>query len=138
MVMRYAEVLLIHAEATTKTGDLGSARNSLNQLRNRVKLPPVTATNEAQLMNAIEHERKVELAFEGERYWDLRRWRKAHIVLNNVRFHGHKISPDGNGLRYETVDCDKQNRFFPTTFYYMPIPLQEIVNNTSIEQIQGW
>lgn len=138
MVMRYAEVLLIHAEAAGKSGDFNAATTSLKAVRGRVQLPGVNITSEQQLMTAIEHERKVELAFEGERYWDLRRWRKAHIVLNNTRFHGHKITAAGSGFNYEVVDCDKQNRYFPASFYYMPIPQSEIVNNTAMSQIQGW
>ncbi len=86
--MRYAEVLLIHAEAKTKLNDISGAQQSLNKVRNRAGMPNTTASTAAQLMEAIEHERKVELAFEGHRYWDLRRWRKAHLVLNGVKFTG--------------------------------------------------
>jgi hypothetical protein len=136
--MRYAEVLLIHAEALTKLNRLGDAKTSLDRVRARVGLPGVIATNQQQMMAAIEHERIVELAFEGHRYWDLRRWRKAHIILNNVRFEGHKPVATGNTYKYEVVDVDKQDRFFPATFYYMPIPQDEIVRNTAIKQILGW
>ncbi len=136
--MRYAEVLLIHAEAMTRLNNLSAAKLSLDKVRSRVGLPGVTASGKQEMMAAIERERMVELAFEGHRYWDLRRWRKAHIVLNNVRFHGHKPVSNGVGYTYELVDADKQNRFFPTTFYYMPIPQEEIIKNTAITQIQGW
>ncbi|MEC5146388.1 RagB/SusD family nutrient uptake outer membrane protein [Chitinophaga sp. 180180018-2] len=138
MEMRYAEVLLIHAEALTKLNRLDEAKTSLNKVRTRVHLPGTAAVTADALMAAIEHERKVELAFEGHRYWDLRRWRKAHIVLNNVRFHGHKVTANGSGFSYTEVDCDKENRYFPTSFYYMPIPQEELVNNTAMKQIQGW
>jgi len=136
--MRYAEVLLIHAEAMTKLNDLGTAKTSLDKVRGRVSLPGVSASSQQEMMNAIEHERIVELAFEGHRYWDLRRWRKAHIVLNNVRFEGHKPVANGSTYTYQVVDADKQDRFFPTKFYYMPIPQDEIVRNAAITQIQGW
>lgn len=136
--MRYAEILLIHAEALTKLGKIAEAKNSLNKVRGRVGLPGTAAVTPEAMMAAIEHERKVELAFEGHRYWDLRRWRKAHIVLNNVRFHGHKVTVNGNGFDYTEVDCDKENRYFPTSFYYMPITQTEIVNNQAMKQIQGW
>jgi len=136
--MRYAEVLLIHAEAAAKSGDINSAKESLNKVRTRAGLPGTTASTLADMMTAVEHERKVELAFEGHRYWDLRRWRKAHIVLNNTRFHGHRITQVGSSTVYEVVDIDKQNRSFPATFYYMPIPQAEITRNSAITQIQGW
>ena len=90
--LRYAEILLIDAEAKTKIDDLTGAKASLNALRNKRGLPNAPAQTASDLMVAIEHERKIELAFEGHRYWDLRRWRKAHTVLNNVRFNGHRAT----------------------------------------------
>jgi hypothetical protein len=89
-------------------------------------------------MDAIEHERKVELAFEGHRYWDLRRWRKAHIVLNGVRFTGHKVTPSGTGYKYEVVSADNMNRQFTTALYYLPIITSELQNNAALTQIKGW
>lgn len=136
--MRYAEVLLIHAEALTKLNNIAGAQQSLNLVRNRAKLPNTYASTVEQLMEAIEHERKVELAFEGHRYWDLRRWRKAHTVLNNVRFKGHKITPAGGGYTYEVVNADNTNRQFTGALYYIPIPTAELLNNTALTQIKGW
>ncbi len=136
--MRYAEILLIHAEAKTKAGDLAGGRASLNKLRNERGLPNATAQTAAEMMAAIEHERIVELAFEGHRYWDLRRWRKAHIVLNNVRFTGHKVTQNGPGLKYEVVSADNTNRQFTPALYYIPIPEAEVQRNTGLNQIQGW
>lgn len=136
--MRYAEVLLIHAEAKLGAGDLANAKKSLDKVRARAGLPGATASSASELLAAIEHERIVELAFEGHRYWDLRRWRKAHTVLNNVRFHGHKITGNSELYNYETVNCDNQNRLFPTKFYYMPVAQQEVLNNPKMTQIQGW
>lgn len=136
--MRYAEILLIHAEAEAMLNDLPKALNSLNTLRNKRGLPNSTAANATQLMTAIEHERIVELAFEGQRYWDLRRWRKAHIVLNGVRFTGHKVTPSGSGYKYEVVSCDNMNRQFTPALYYIPIPVSELQNNPGLTQIKGW
>jgi hypothetical protein len=136
--MRYAEVLLIHAEAMAGLNNISKARESLDKVRARVQLPPTAAATQQQVIDAIEHERKVELAFEGQRYWDLRRWRKAHLVLNNTRFHGHKISTNGAGFTYETVSCDNANRQFTTQLYYFPIVNTEIQRNPSITQIKGW
>jgi starch-binding outer membrane protein, SusD/RagB family len=136
--MRYAEVLLIHAEAKLGVGDLPGAKKSLDKVRARVGLPGTTASNATDMFSAIEHERVVELAFEGHRYWDLRRWRKAHIVLNNVRFHGHKITGSDGDYTYQVVNADNQNRMFPTQFYYMPIPQSEVLKNPLMIQIKGW
>ncbi|KIC94062.1 RagB/SusD family nutrient uptake outer membrane protein [Flavihumibacter solisilvae] len=136
--LRYAEILLIHAEAKAKLNDLGAAATSLNMVRDRVGLPDVNPANATQMMNAIEHERIVELAFEGHRYWDLRRWRKAHTVLNDVRFTGHKVTPAGSGFNYEVISADNLDRKFTPALYYMPIYVSELQNNTALTQIQGW
>ncbi|NGM89224.1 RagB/SusD family nutrient uptake outer membrane protein, partial [Parapusillimonas sp. SGNA-6] len=90
--IRYAEVLLILSEAQILSDRLTDGKNTLNKLRNKRGLPDVVANTKEQLFEALQHERIVELAFEGHRYWDLRRWRQAHIKLNNIRFTGHKIS----------------------------------------------
>lgn len=137
--LRYAEILLIQAEAKVKLNDLSGAADALDALRTKRGLPETTAVTADQLMRAIEHERIVELAFEGQRYWDLRRWRKAHIVLNNVRFSGHKIEPNGGGgYNYQPVSCDNTDRKFTTDLYYLPIPVAELQRNAALTQIKGW
>lgn len=136
--MRYAEVLLIHAEAKAMLNDVDGAKGSLNKLRNTRGLPNTPSQTSTELMTAIEHERIVELAFEGHRYWDLRRWRKAHTVLNNVRFTGHKVTPSGSSFNYETVTVDNANRQFTPALYYIPLPMDEDLRNDALEQIKGW
>ncbi|WP_432709853.1 RagB/SusD family nutrient uptake outer membrane protein [Pedobacter sp.] len=138
MEMRYAEILLIDAEAKTKINKIDAAKNSLNALRNKRGLPNTPSQTALEMMTAIEHERMVELAFEGHRYWDLRRWRKAHIVLNNTRFTGHRGTSSGSGVTYQTVTVDNANRQFTPALYYIPIPLDEILKNNAITQIKGW
>src|SRR5690606_12338201 len=136
--IRYAEVLLILSEAQILSEKLTEGRATLNILRNKRGLPNVTVNTRELLLEAIQHERMVELAFEGHRYWDLRRWRLAHVKLNNVRFTGHKINNLGSEYMYEKVVCDTRDREFIGQMYYLPIPLAEIQRNTAITQIQGW
>lgn len=136
--MRYAEVLLIDAEARAMLNDVSGSQRSLNKVRDRAGLPATSATTADQLLQAVEHERIVELAFEGHRYWDLRRWRKAHTLLNNVQFTGHRIAAVGAGFNYEVVSCDNTNRQFTPALYYIPIPTTELQNNTGLSQILGW
>jgi len=136
--IRYAEVLLILSEAQILSDKLSEGKTTLNILRNKRGLPDVVANTKEQLFEAIQHERMVELAFEGHRYWDLRRWRLAHIKLNNIRFTGHKISNQGSGNIYETVVADTRDREFTGRMYYLPIPVAEIQRNTGLTQIQGW
>jgi len=135
--IRLAEVYLNLAEAAAKLNDEAAANDAIRKIRNRVGLPYTDQSGDA-LFTAIRHERKVELAFEGFHYWDLRRWRVAHQELNNVRFHGLKITQQGANLRYEYVDCDREDRKFPERFYNFPIPTTEIANNVSISQINLW
>ena len=85
-VVRYAEVLLSYLECLIEsnqpiTQDILDA--TINQVRGRadVQMPPVTETDPAQLRGKVRNERRIELAYEGIRYWDLLRWNIAHEVL---------------------------------------------------------
>ncbi len=92
--IRYSDVLLIYAEACCESGDLTAAKSALNEVRSRVGLAdfPYTATyqgtvhafadNQADLRTAIRHERRVELAMEGHRWFDLVRWGIAKQTLD--------------------------------------------------------
>jgi hypothetical protein len=84
--MRYAEVLLMYAEAANEVdGPTAAVYAAINQIRNRadVKMPPVAAgLSQTQMRAEIRHERRVELAFEGFRYDDLKRWKVAVQYLN--------------------------------------------------------
>lgn len=86
-VMRYAEVLLMNAEAANETGDGGKARASLELVRARARggnttiLPPVTTTDQAALRTAIWNERRSELAMEYDRYFDVIRQGRAAVVF---------------------------------------------------------
>lgn len=132
--LRYAEVLLILAEAQAGVNQLTDAVSTLNQLRAKRGVPNVFSNTKEGVMALVEHERKVELAFEGHRFWDLRRWRKAHTVLNGVRFTGHMF----NGTSYDVVSADNINRSFTGALYYLPIPEAEDQQNNALEQIKGW
>ena len=84
-ILRYGEVLLIKAEAENELGNIGPAQSALNQIRNRAGLPNTTAATQTDLRNAIYKERRVEMAFEHDRMFDLRRTGRAGVVL---RAHG--------------------------------------------------
>jgi hypothetical protein len=82
-VLRYADVLLMNAEANAQLGNTDAALNSLELVRARARggnnaiLPKVTTTDKTQLLNAIYHERRVELAMEFDRYFDVIRQGRA-------------------------------------------------------------
>lgn len=136
--VRYAEVLLNHAEALNELGRGSEALVSLNKVRQRAKLPNITVTDQEALREIIREERKVELAFEGHRLWDLRRWKIAVDVLDGKRMHGTKITKDGESFIYETVECDDKNRIFKESYYKLPVPQSEIDNNPLCKQTPLW
>jgi len=81
-ILRYAEVLLIKAEADNALGNTGSAIAELNQVRARAGLGATTATSQSALQTAIWNERHVELAMEHDRFWDLvRQGRAAQVMI---------------------------------------------------------
>lgn len=77
-VIRYADILLMRAEAMAETGDIASATALVNQVRARVNMPSVEsvegAVGQQEMIDIVRHERRVELALEGLRFMDLKRW----------------------------------------------------------------
>ena len=78
-IMRYAELLLIDAEANIEMegGDLQRAQSDINQIRQRVKMPKINSLDRYELRSALRYERTVELCAEGFRWFDIRRWKDA-------------------------------------------------------------
>jgi hypothetical protein len=137
-IFRYAEVLLNLAEASFELGKVDEALDALNQVRNRAGIAPKTSVDR----DAIRHERKVELVFEGHRYWDVRRWR---IAVD-------KLSQPGSSLRYilDYNTSKYQLRVYdnydgPTTpprfyehNYYFPITLNRTGQNPNLVENPGY
>jgi hypothetical protein len=80
-ILRYAEVLLLKAEAANELGNTGSAVSNLNAVRSRAGLPATTAGSQTDLRNAIWNERRVELAMEHDRFWDIVRQGRAAQIM---------------------------------------------------------
>lgn len=136
--IRLAEVYLNLAEAAVENGDITAANNALTKVRGRVSLP-FSGSSGDNLRAAIRQERKVELAFEGHHYWDLRRWERATQELNNVRFHGLKITRSGNTFTYEYQEVDNADRRFLSRMQRsFPLPTRELANNLAVEQFIEW
>ena len=142
-VIRFAEVLLNKAEACYKLGGQDAAANeAVKAIRERVGLP-YEAKSGTDLWNAIRQERKVELAYEGLWYWDLRRWGVAHKQypegLTGYQQHGLKIEKKDDGtFTYTYVSVDDQDRNFPEKMYRFPMPSGELANNGSVDQYPEW
>ena len=142
IVLRYAEVLLNKAEACHKTNDPAGANAAVRAIRDRVGLPYEDVTGD-DLWKAIRQERKVELAYEGLWYWDLRRWKVAHKPypegLTGYQQHGLKIEKNNDGtFTYTYVSVDDQDRNFPEKMYRFPMPTGELNNNGAVEQYREW
>lgn len=121
---RYAEILLNYAEAKFELGDEATARQYLNMVRAResVEMPPVTDSGE-QLRRRIQNERRVELAFEEHRFFDVRRWKIANITESKDLL-GMNIQKSGNTKTYtisRVID-----RVFNDANYLVPFPRAEI------------
>lgn len=141
-VIRYAEVLLNKAEACWHLNDANGANAAVKAIRERVGLP-YTAKEGDELFAAIRQERKVELAYEGLWYWDLRRWEVAHKAypegLSGYQQHGLKIEKNEDGtFTYTYVSVDDQDRNFPEKMYRFPLPSGELSSNALVNQFQEW
>ncbi len=144
IAMRFAEVVLNKAEAYAQKGDFTNAYKQLKRVRDRVGMPEKSGSDLATAMADIKHERMVELAGEGQRFWDLRRWRDAVEVINEKNFHGCWITKKTDGtLEYKQVVCDGAGlvHTFLESYYAFSLPLTEINNNNSIDPSDnnpGW
>lgn len=135
VAFRLAEVLLNEAEACHNLGDDTKAVELINQVRSRVGLPGIKSYSD----DALRHERKVELAYEGLYYWDMRRWGLATSAFTGIRRHGLKIEKLAEGkFRYTYVDVDDENLNYPAKMNRLPIPEKELNNNKDIEQFSEW
>lgn len=145
---RYAEILLNFAEAANEIGGPDavpagatiSARDAVNQIRNRtgVEMPEVLAgLSQQAFRELIRNERRIELAFEEHRFYDVRRWRIAEQTENEPAY-GIEITRNGNSLSYERRIALDGRRFLPQ-HYWLPIPREEIqASNNQLEQNPGY
>lgn len=141
IVFRYAEILLNYAEAMNEAygpdaaGPYGmTARQAVNMVRARSSMFDVEATDQSQMRDAIKHERRVELAFEDHRYWDLKRWKDADALNRNVQ--GVEYTDKGAAFRVKDVAARK---FDASKMFLYPIPEEEIIkSNGSLVQNEGW
>ena len=143
MILRYAEVLLNKAEACYHLeGKTAEANAAVRAIRSRVGLPYADKEGD-ELWAAIRQERKVELAYEGLWYWDLRRWGVAHKQypegLTGYQQHGLKIEKNDDGtFTYTYVSVDDKDRNFPEKMYRFPMPSGEMNNNKDVDQYPEW
>jgi len=144
---RYAGILLDYAEATNESsGPSADVYNVLFQLRQRAGIFPGANgyyglpmnMDQATMRAAIQNEKRIEMAFEEKRYWDIRRWKIAASVYNSAPLVGMDIVQPGNGLlSYNRVPV-LTTSFKDPQMYLYPIPYSEVVKNPQMKQNPGW
>lgn len=138
IVFRYAETLLNFAEAALELGKSSDALDAINQIRNRAGIAALTTIDRTK----IRHERKVELAFEGHRYWDTRRWRTA-VTDFSKSYSGLRYILDYTTRKYklqviEKIDGTTNIPSFYERNYYLPITLTRTGNNPKLVENPGY
>ncbi|GAB3010503.1 RagB/SusD family nutrient uptake outer membrane protein [Niabella terrae] len=154
ILMRYADLLLIYAEAKIEANEIdNSVYDALDAVRGRVNMPAVPkGSSQAFLRSVLRRERKVELAMEGRRLFDIRRWRIAGKVMNGARYGNSKTtflnappkldentSPDYSTISNKNILRVIETMVFDTAKHYLwPIHPVELQTNTALIQNDKW
>jgi len=141
-VFRLGEIYLNLAEAAVELGKNAEAMSAVNTVRARVKMPALTSVD----MDKVRHERRVELAFEGHRFWDMKRWRIAHLDVADgglSGFRGTALYPwynisDGKYTFERGYNAPKQVRIFLERNYYTRINTDDMNSNPKLIQNPGY
>lgn len=131
---RYAEILLNYAEALIELGETAEAANYINMIRNRAGMPDFTG----DITEALRYERQVELAFEGQRWWDIRRWKILEEKLTDAM--GIDIvetNEDGNvTMTWRRIVAEE--RTVLDKMYWIPIQTDELNRAPQLTQNPGY
>jgi hypothetical protein len=128
---RYGEVILNYVEACIELGDDAEAQLWLNMIRDRAGMPDVTETGDA-LRDRYRNERRVELVFEQHRYFDVRRWMIAPVVLDRPA--NGIVIKDLLSAPVEYSRNVVQDREWNNKLYWLPIKLDEMNRNSTLDQ----
>ena len=136
-LFRLAEIYLNYAEALNECDPTNpDIALYLNKVRNRASLPNVSALSQEQMRTVIQHERRVELAFEEHRSWDVRRWKTASSTLG-APLMGVQIERKPLG-GYTYMPVKVEQRVFQPKMYWYPIPQSEVLKLKQWKQNNGW
>lgn len=142
VIFRFAEAYLNYAEAMNESaGPVQQVYDAVYELRkrnyvitSRARYP--AGLSQSQMRDRLKKERQVELAFEEHRFWDLRRWKDAEVVLNKPAL-GMKIIFNQADTTYSYQNFEVENRIFNPRFYWYPIPRKEVLKGY-VKQNPGW
>ncbi|MGX5818795.1 RagB/SusD family nutrient uptake outer membrane protein [Chitinophaga lutea] len=146
ILFRYAEILLSIAEAKNEeSGAVKEVYDNLILIRKRAGIKagannlyglPAVATKE-DMRRIIQNERRIEMAFEDQRFWDIRRWKIAEVVMNEP-LRGMKIDKQTDGTFTYTPFTASASTFNPVMMYWYPVPVSEMQTNANMVQNPGW
>lgn len=139
-LIRYAEILLDFAEARNEYLDAPDDQvyGAVEAIRQRAGLSPYqlpAGLSQSDMRKAIQEERQRELAFEGHRFWDVRRWKIATETQNRM-MHGTEPTKTSLGITYKTFDVRVHN--FVDKMYLWPIPQSEVSKSPLLLQNPGY
>lgn len=148
VLFRYAEVLLSIAEAVNEeSGPVQEVYDNLVLVRERAGiiagddglygLPPLADVSKEALRAIIQNERRIEMAFEEQRFWDIRRWKIAEDVMNEPLL-GMRIEKQQDGSFTYTPFTASTSTFDAAKMYWYPVPFNEMQTNSRMVQNPGW
>lgn len=133
-ILRYADILLMRAEALIELNqNLPEAVSLINQIRTRVNMPVIGMASQSVLRERLRHERRIETAFEGLRYFDIIRWRIADKVKKG-KVYGARLKAVNENMDHKYVE----ERFWNDKMYLFPIPQEAMDNNDNLVQNPDW
>jgi hypothetical protein len=145
IIMRYADVLLGYAEALNESaGPTTDVYNTIISIRKRAGVAAgadgqyglKAGMTKDEMRTVLQSERRVELAFEESRYWDIRRWKLAETTMNQPRT-GLSIAKVGTTYNFNPISV-LTTKFITPKMYLYPIPYDEVQKNPNMKQNPGW
>ena len=131
--IRYAEILLNYAECCIELGDYAEARKYINIIRNRANMPGLAdSVVGEELRQHYRNERNIELAYEQNRFFDIRRWMIAPSVIKNAQGIDIRYPVGSTTPTYSLKDV--QTRSWDNKNYLLPISLDEMQKNENLIQ----
>lgn len=134
-ILRYGDVLLMRAEALIELNqNLPEAVALINQIRARVNMPAIEVASQTVLREKLRHERRIETAFEGLRYFDIIRWKIGDQVKKG-KVYGARLKAISENMDHKYVE----ERFWEEKMYLFPVPQEAVDNNPNLlPQNEGW
>jgi hypothetical protein len=138
-LMRYAEILLNYAEAANENdGPTALVYQAIESIRQRAGLSPYqlpVGLTQDQMRAEIQNERRIELAFEEQRFWDVRRWKIANQTENIITM-GMEVDRNGSSVTYKEFQVRQRN--FRPAMYLWPFPQSEVAKSPELTQNPGY